>query len=164
GFSYEENEELPAKIAVTQFSPVIPHNYKETSFPVAVYKWIVENPEEEPVEVSIMITWQNMIGWEAYAKDPQSHPSDFSWDRKSSGNYNQFIQKDRKKGVVFGKKDMDIKSGNAMTGTMCIAAAEIPGKTKIYYHADFDPLGSGKEVRKTFSNDGTLSNSQNSSW
>jgi len=162
GFSYEENEELPAKIAVTQFSPVIPHNYKETSFPVAVYKWIVENPEEEPVEVSIMMTWQNMIGWETYAKDPQSHPSDFSWDRKSSGNYNQFIQKDGKKGVIFGKKDMDIKSGNAMTGTMCIATAEIPGKTKIYYHADFDPLGSGKEVWKTFSNDGTLSNSQNS--
>lgn len=162
GFSYEENEELPAKIAVTQFSPVIPHNYRETSYPVAVYKWIVENPQEKPVEVSVMLTWQNMVGWEAYAKDPLAHPSDFVWDRKGPGNYNQFIQKDGKSGVIFGKKDMDIKSGNAMAGTVCIAAKEIPRKTKIYYHADLDPLGSGKEVWKTFSNDGILSNSNES--
>ncbi len=162
GFSYEENEELPARFAVTQFSPVIPHNYRETSFPIAVYKWIVENPQEQPVDVSVMLTWQNMIGWEPYAKNPQSRPSDFVWDRKSSRNYNQFVQKAEKKGVIFGKKDMNIKSGNALTGTMCIAAREIPGKTKIYYHTDFDPLGSGGEVWKTFSNDGTLSNNKES--
>lgn len=162
GFSYERNEEMPAKIAMTQFSPVIPHNYRETSYPVAVYKWIVDNPDDEPVEVSIMLTWQNMIGWEPYAKDFQNHPSDFVWDRKSLGNYNQFIHMAGKKGIVFRKKDMDIKSGNAMTGTMCVAAEEVSGKIEIYYHADFDPLGSGMEVWQTFSNNGTLSNSQES--
>ena len=162
GFSYEKNEELPVKIAVTQFSPVIPDNYRETSYPVAVYKWIVENPKEEPVEVSVMLTWQNMIGWEPYAEDPQAHPSDFTWDRKSSANYNQFIQNGDKKGIVFNKKNMDIKRGNAMTGTMAVAAEEIAGKTEIYYHTDFDPLGSGAEVWKNFSNNGTLSNSPDS--
>lgn len=162
GFSYEKNEELPVEIAVTQFSPVIPHNYRETSYPVAVYKWIVENPTEEPIEVSIMITWQNMIGWEPHAEDPRAHPSDFIWDRKSSGNYNQFIQDGNKKGIVFGRKNMDIKRGNAMTGTMCIAAEEIAGKTKIYYQTDFDSLGNGAEVWKSFSSNGTLSNSPDS--
>lgn len=162
GFSYERNEELTAKVAVTQFAPVIPHNYRETSYPVAVYKWILENPTKKPVEVSIMLTWQNMIGWEAHAKNPQAHPSDFIWDRKSSGNFNRFVQEGTKKGVIFKKKNMDIKKGNAMTGTMCIAAEEIPGKTKIYYHTDFNPLGDGMDVWKTFSADGTLSNSDES--
>ncbi|MFB0564689.1 MAG: GH116 family glycosyl hydrolase [Candidatus Aminicenantaceae bacterium] len=162
GFSYEKNEKMPAELAVTQFSPVLPNNYRETSYPVAIFKWIAENPGKEPVEVSIMLSWQNMIGWEVYAKDIESHPSDFTWDRNSSGNYNQFIHKGNKKGIVFKKKDMNIKTGNAMLGTMCIAAEEVPEKIKIYYFTDFCPLGSGAQVWKTFSNDGTLENSENS--
>jgi non-lysosomal glucosylceramidase len=162
GFSYQANEEFPAKIAVTQYSPILPYNYKETSYPAAVYKWIVENPGNQPVEVSIMLTWQNMIGWEPVARKPLAHPSDFTWDRKSTGNFNQFIQEGDKKGVVFGKRNMDIRRGNALSGSMCIAAQEIPGKTEIYYHADFDPKESGSEVWESFSRDGTLSNSTDS--
>jgi len=103
GFSYEDNTEFPAKIAVTQFSPIIPHNYKETSYPVAVYKWIVENPGKQPVEVSVMLTWQNAVGWEPHANNPQAYPSDFVWDRVSTGNYNQFIQEGEKKGILFSR-------------------------------------------------------------
>jgi non-lysosomal glucosylceramidase len=161
GFSYEKNNEFPVKIAVTQFSPVIPHNYKETSYPVAVYKWIVENPGRRAAEVSVMLTWQNMVGWEASIKNLRVF-TDFCWDRKSAENLNQFVQNGNKKGILFRKKNMDIKSGNAMTGTMCIAAQEVPGKAKVYYHTDFDPLGTGEEIWKTFSADGTLSNSQDS--
>ena len=159
GFSYETNEAFPARIAVTQFSPVIPHNYRETSYPVAIYKWIAENPGREPVEVSVMLTWQNMVGWEAKAK---SNAADFTWDRKSSGDANQFIQEGNKKGIVFKKEGMDLKSGNAMTGSMAIAASEIPGKAAVYYYTDFDPAKDGSEVWKTFSADGTLSNSRES--
>jgi len=162
GFSYEQNEEFPAKVAVTQFAPVIPDNYRETSYPVAVYKWILENPSPEPIEGSIMLTWQNMVGWEPLAPYPQSHPADFIWDRKSTGNFNQYIQEGKKKGIVFRKKNLNIKRGNAMTGTMCIAAEEILGKTEVYYHTDFDPLGDGMDVWKTFSANGTLSNSEDS--
>jgi len=160
GFSYEKNEEFPADITVTQFSPIIPHNYKETSYPVAVYKWIAENPGKESIEISIMLTWQNMIGWEAKAKDPLRRPSDFIWNKKSTGNFNQYIQEGNKKGIVFRKKNLNLKSGNAMTGTMCIAAAEIPGKVKVFYHTDFDPSEEGGEVWSTFSENGELLSSQ----
>ncbi len=162
GFSYQTNDDFPVWLAVTQFSPVIPQNYRETSYPVAVYKWIVENPSPEPVEVSIMLTWQNMVGWEPLAQAPRTHPFDFIWDRESSGNYNEFIQKGNNKAILFKKKNMDIKSGNAMTGSMCIAAQEIPGKTEVFYHTDFDPLGNGMDVWKDFSENGTLTNSQKS--
>ncbi len=162
GFSYEANEEFPAKIAVTQFSPIIPHNYKETSYPVALYKWIVENPGKQPVEVSVMLTWQNMIGWEPIVQNPRIHPTDFIWDRKSNGNFNRFIQEGDTRGIVFSRRNMDIRQGNALAGSMCIAAQEIPGKTEVYYHTDFDPQGSGSEVWESFSRDGTLSNSTDS--
>jgi len=159
GFSYESNESFPVELAVTQFSPVIPHNYKETSFPVAVYKWIAENRTDQPAEVSVMLTWQNMIGWE-----PVSRPAsgDFAWDRKSAGNHDEFVQEGMSKAIVFRKMGADPKSGNAMTGTMCIAASEVPGKTAVTYQADFDPSGDGAEVWTSFAASGTLSDSTDS--
>jgi non-lysosomal glucosylceramidase len=155
GFSYERNETFPVKLAVTQYSPVIPHNYQETSYPVAVYKWIAQNPSAEPAEVSVMLTWQNMVGWEAV---PQAGSADYTWDRKSGGNSNAFVEEGRKKGIVFQKKGADIKMGNATTGSMCIAAAEVPGKAAVYFQADFDPTKDGREVWTPFSTDGTLLN------
>ena len=54
---------LPVKLTVEQFSPVLPNNYKETSYPVAIYRWSAENPSSKPVTVSILFSWTNMVGW-----------------------------------------------------------------------------------------------------
>jgi len=159
GFSYEDNEAFPVKLAVTQFSPIIAHNYRETSYPVAVYRWIAENPTGRPAEVSVMLTWQNMIGWEP---SPRRQPSDFAWSREGAGGINEFIQDGTTKGVVFRKNGADLKTANAMTGSMCIAAAEVPGQTEVSFITSFDPAGDGREVWRTFSLNGTLSNSTDS--
>ncbi len=47
-----------------QISPVIPHNYEESSYPVGVFVWYIENSTDEPVEVSIMFSFQNGTGTE----------------------------------------------------------------------------------------------------
>jgi non-lysosomal glucosylceramidase len=161
GFSYEKNPDWPVKLAVVQFSPVLPGNYRETSFPVAVYKWIAENRENRPVEVSLLLTWENMVGWEAVQAGP-AVPALFKWDRKSDGCLNEYVEDGPRKAIVFRKKDMDVRKGNAMTGTMAIATLEVPGKTKVHYLADFDPRGDGAEVWTTFRTDGTLADSRTS--
>jgi non-lysosomal glucosylceramidase len=157
GFSYEQNEAFPADLALVQFSPVIPGNYRETSFPVAVYRWIAKNPSRAPIEVSVLLTWENMVGWDA-GPDLSGQQESSLWVKNSAYNFNEFVQDGPKKGIVFKKKNMDIKSGNALTGTMSIATLEIPGKTVVYYQTDFDPRGSGAEVWQKFANDGTLPN------
>jgi non-lysosomal glucosylceramidase len=159
GFSYEENVDLPAKLAVVQFSPVIAGNYKETSYPVAVYRWVAVNPTKLPVEVSILLTWENMVGWEAVRPRPsagETPQASFIWDRKSVGNANEFVEDGRYKGVLFRKQGQDMKTGNAMAGSMAIAALESPAKTRVHFQAAFDPRGDGAEVWTTFAADGTL--------
>ena len=42
-FAYR-SPQLPITLTVEQFSPILPNNYKETSYPVAVYNWYAENP------------------------------------------------------------------------------------------------------------------------
>uniref|UniRef100_UPI002609BAAB GH116 family glycosyl-hydrolase n=1 Tax=Thermoflexus sp. TaxID=1969742 RepID=UPI002609BAAB len=55
-------DRLPIRLAVEQFSPVIPHNYRESSYPVAVFLWSVENPTAQPLTVGLLFTWENLLG------------------------------------------------------------------------------------------------------
>lgn len=47
------------KLTCHQISPIIPHNYKDSSLPVALFDWTVENDNNEDIEVSLMFTWQS---------------------------------------------------------------------------------------------------------
>lgn len=42
-----------------QVSPIIPHNYKDSSLPVGIFTWTVENNNDEELEVALMFTWQS---------------------------------------------------------------------------------------------------------
>ena len=163
GFSYEEDPDLPVDLAVVQFSPVIAGNYKETSYPVAVYRWIAVNPTKQPVEVSLLLTWENMVGWEpararaAAGKAPQAS---FVWDRRSAGNVNEPAERGRAKGVLFRKDGQDVRTGNAMSGTMAIAVMDAPARTRVHVQPAFDPKGDGADVWTRFAADGTLDGSK----
>lgn len=157
GFSYEKNKNWPLKMAVVQFSPVIPHNYRETSFPVALFNWKIHNPTSEQVELAIMFTWENMVGWETRTAPPFSGQASFLWDKKSEGNYNEYREEGGIKGIYFSRRNLDVRHGNAMSGSMAIATKEIPGRTKVFYATHFDPAGDGSEIWSSFSQDGTIS-------
>jgi non-lysosomal glucosylceramidase len=44
-----------------QLSPVIGHNYQESSYPVGVFSWSLRNVTNEELEVSLMFTWENAV-------------------------------------------------------------------------------------------------------
>ncbi|CAO2177546.1 unnamed protein product [Urochloa humidicola] len=50
------------KITCRQISPFIPHNYKETSFPAAVFTFTVHNSGSTPADVTLLFTWANSVG------------------------------------------------------------------------------------------------------
>jgi non-lysosomal glucosylceramidase len=52
-----------AHVTLEQFSPVLPDNYRESSYPVAVYRWHADNPTDHAVTVSVLLAWTNMLGW-----------------------------------------------------------------------------------------------------
>eukprot|EP01119_Soliformovum_irregulare_P022256 TRINITY_DN757_c0_g1_i1.p1 TRINITY_DN757_c0_g1~~TRINITY_DN757_c0_g1_i1.p1 ORF type:complete len:910 (-),score=236.24 TRINITY_DN757_c0_g1_i1:44-2773(-) len=45
-----------------QVSPVIPNNYQETSYPVGMFIWTIENKGDTDAEISLMFTFQNGTG------------------------------------------------------------------------------------------------------
>lgn len=54
--------EFGIKLICRQISPIIPHNYKDTSLPCAVFVWQIENVCEKERKVSITFTFKNGTG------------------------------------------------------------------------------------------------------
>ncbi|MCU1305065.1 MAG: Glucosylceramidase [Candidatus Sulfotelmatobacter sp.] len=148
-------DKFPAHVTLEQFSPIIPENYRETSYPVAVYRWHAENPTDHAVTVSVLFSWTNMLGWLRY-------PSIDFKNSTNAGNENRMVTESMgeagtMKGIVF---DRHRPSGvqNDWDGQFAIAALESPG-VEVSYQTTFATNGNGEEVWAPFAKDGRLANS-----
>ena len=152
-------QKFPAHVVLEQFSPVLPDNYRESSYPVAVYRWHAENPTKHAVTISILLSWTNMDGWfRTYTRDFQG--------ALNQGNHNEFRSQQAgssqtMKGIVFGRNRAE-ESANEWDGEFSIAALETPG-VEVTYHTEFLADGDGKAVWSPFSKDGRLANNA-TSW
>ncbi|WOK96527.1 non-lysosomal glucosylceramidase [Canna indica] len=59
---YDGEPDPELKITCRQISPFIPHNYRESSFPVAVFTFTLMNSGQTPAEVTLLFTWANSVG------------------------------------------------------------------------------------------------------
>src|ERR1700722_131402 len=152
-------ENFPAHVVLEQFSPVLPNNYRESSYPVAVYRWHAENPTQHAVTVSVLLSWANMGGWfRTFTRDFNGAPN--------QGNYDKYVSEGAgsagtMKGIVFDR-GRDAESLNEWDGQFAIAALETPG-VEVTYQTTFLASGDGKAVWAPFAKDGRLANSD-TSW
>uniref|UniRef100_A0A0D9X3Q7 Non-lysosomal glucosylceramidase n=1 Tax=Leersia perrieri TaxID=77586 RepID=A0A0D9X3Q7_9ORYZ len=59
---YNGEPDHEIKITCRQISPFIPHNYKESSFPVAVFTFTLHNSGSTTADVTLLFTWANSVG------------------------------------------------------------------------------------------------------
>lgn len=59
---YDGEPDPDLKIVCRQISPVIPHNYKESSLPVAVFTYTLANSGKTAADVTLLFTWENSVG------------------------------------------------------------------------------------------------------
>ncbi|KAI3856251.1 hypothetical protein MKX03_036375 [Papaver bracteatum] len=59
---YDGEADPELKIISRQLSPFIPHNYKESSLPVAVFTFTVFNSGNTDADVTLLFTWANSVG------------------------------------------------------------------------------------------------------
>jgi non-lysosomal glucosylceramidase len=122
-------DKFPAHVVVEQFSPVLPNNYKESSYPVAIYRWHAENPTNRRVTVSILLSWENMLGWfRTFNRDLSGSIN--------AGNFNRPANEvlgaaGTMKGIVFERNHV-ASVQEAWDGQVTIAAIESPGAEVTY--------------------------------
>ncbi|QSV55052.1 MAG: bile acid beta-glucosidase [Dolichospermum sp. UKL201] len=156
---------LKTQLTCEQFSPIWADNYQEASYPVAVFLWKAHNPTNAPITISIMLTWENMVGWftntlkspEVRVRDDGSPVYEYlpRWG-ESQGNYNCLAEDHQYFGCVLGQvsHSQTVQEGD---GTWCIATAKNP-QLEIFYHSRFNPVGNGEDVWQSFSANGSLPN------
>lgn len=135
-------ERLPVRLVQEQFSPVIPGNYRESSYPAAAFVWRAENPGDTPVTVSLMLSWENFLGPDEAAR--------------RSGAVNTVRREGELVGIEMGRAGG--YSGQRGGGSIAILTREAPGLT-VSYVGRFPVDGSGKPLWDDFAADGTLANS-----
>jgi non-lysosomal glucosylceramidase len=148
-------DKFGAHVVLEQFSPVLPDNYKETSYPVAVYRWHAENPTKKRVTVSVLLSWENMLGWF------RTFSHDFAGGI-NEGNRNHAANESlgaagTMRGVVFDRNHIG-PGMEPWDGQFVIAALDSQG-VEVSYQTTFSPDGDGKEIWAPFAKDGRLANS-----
>ena len=153
-FAYR-SPQLPVALTLEQFSPILPNNYKESSYPIALYNWYAENPTDKKLTVSILFSWVNMVGWFRGT----TRGFDDALNQQNTNTYrSENIPGGTMQGIVFDR----LRSGpvtEQWDGQFAIAALASPG-TEITYLSRFDPDRDGSEIWAPFAKSGQLPNQQ----
>ncbi|XP_066336867.1 uncharacterized protein [Miscanthus floridulus] len=59
---YDGEPDPELNIVCRQISPIIPHNYQQSSYPVAVFTFTVTNSGHTAADVTLLFTWANSVG------------------------------------------------------------------------------------------------------
>ena len=160
-YHYPTRHDRPVELLCEQFSPVLPGNYRETSYPVAVFRWWLRNPGDRPAEAAILFSLANMIGW----FDDMGRGKPY---RRNAGSFNHSFravvgdgQEAPAAGIVFDRIATRTPPAEG-NGQMAIAASGGPGVT-LSTRASFDARGDGADVWMRFAADGTLDD-DDASW
>lgn len=127
--------EYGIRLVCRQISPVIPHDYKDSCLPCAVFIWSVENVGEEERTVSITFTFKNGTG-------------NKKQDAEGSASTELFMEGNAK-GVTINQKINDMPCSYNLA---CRVLPEI----NITRCAQFDPSGTGDHIWQQLKEQGQL--------
>ncbi|GMT27023.1 hypothetical protein PFISCL1PPCAC_18320, partial [Pristionchus fissidentatus] len=77
--------ELSLVVVLRQISPVVPHNYKDSSLPATVFVVDVENRSDQDYEVSIAFTFRNGTGYYRWEADAGCSSKEFMFTAGEDG-------------------------------------------------------------------------------
>ncbi|KAG8228817.1 hypothetical protein J437_LFUL008313 [Ladona fulva] len=126
------------RLICRQVSPVIPHNYKDTSMPTAVFIWMIENNSKDVKNVSITFTFKSGTG---------------SAEDKSGNCNNAYFEMNDEKVSISG-----VLIHHNLSGMPCTYAVSAKSKSNAFVSRclNFDPNGTGKELWDDLFEDGQL--------
>lgn len=131
---------LGITLTCRQISPVMPHEYKDSSIPAVVFSWNIENTSYHNFDVSIALVMENGIG----TKKARSH----------AGNYNEeFVTDKTCSGIT-----MYNFAYEKMPYTMTIGAHEA-ADNKVTRCLAFNPASDGLDIWNDLAQDGEFQNS-----
>ncbi|XP_063981220.1 non-lysosomal glucosylceramidase isoform X1 [Diachasmimorpha longicaudata] len=126
-------DEPRVKLICRQISPIIPHNYKDSSLPCAVFVWEIINTSGQDLDVSVTFTFQSGVGGKTMLGE----------------KWNECFEYKSTSGVMIHQKLEEMPCTYAI-GSRARENVDISRTLK------FDPLGDGMEFWKSLEWTGKL--------
>jgi non-lysosomal glucosylceramidase len=158
---------LRSTLTCEQFSPILPDNYRETSYPTAVFDWTAHNPTAEPITIAILLSWQNTAGWfrntlaspevRVRADGSPIYEYKSAWGQ-SVGSSNSRLIADESIGIVMSN-DRGSELSQEGDGQWCIATQPQAG-LEVFVNDRWNPAGDGAELWASFAANGSIPENQ----
>lgn len=141
------DEDLPVKVSLEAFNPLIPMNERDSGLPVAILRYRVRNSSKQKVDVTICMSLCNAIGYDGRSQVERN------WDGFGH-NVNQLVKEDGISGLRMTSSKYP--EGHPMAGSMALAT----DWENITYAAGWRDHGWWGDIQRfwdDFSSDGRLS-------
>jgi non-lysosomal glucosylceramidase len=143
------------RLTCRQVSPVIPHNYRESSYPAGVFVWEIENCAKDTATASLMFSFQNGTGT---ANDEAGGHFNSLFESKPEGVTGVILHHIHRQPKA-GPPDPDTGLPEMLTDPLDFAIAVRGGPgIDVSYRTRFSTSGSGRDVWDDFTLDGRLDN------
>ena len=156
------------EVCCEAFSPILPGDYQRTSYPVAVFRWTLRNPTDQPLDLSLLLSWRNTVGW-FFNTDPSAEVH-FRDDGSPEHNYapaigdgegqrNRWFDDEGVRGIVLeGQRTEPVGEGQ---GQWCLAVPDTLDGVEVLRCSRWDPTGDGRELWQSFAAEGLIPDSNN---
>jgi len=151
-----DDRDMPARISLEAFSPLIPMDAKNSAIPCAVFNITAENTSDKPMQVSFLASQQNGIGYRTPANRVTWGPANLRGieGRKFGtygGNRNEIVART---GMTILHMTGDPPRGNPAHGDMALAV----GGGDVTATASWESLA---ELARDFADDGKVEVNRN---
>jgi len=85
--------DIPIRLEVTAFSPLVPHDIEKSNYPGAVFIFKILNMFDDKIKVNLYVSWEHVVGCGGFKEN------ELLCNR--SGNYIIPVQDDKMMGLVF---------------------------------------------------------------
>jgi non-lysosomal glucosylceramidase len=161
-----------AEVCCQAFSPILPGDYRRSSYPVAVFVWQLRNPTDRPLSVSLLLSWRNTVGWftntdpaaAVHFRDDGSPEHNYvPAIGRSRGQRNRRIDRPGLCGLLLeGERSQPLAEGQ---GQWCLAVPDQASlgrsELEIFRCSRWNPAADGSELWLPFARDGAIPDSDN---
>ena len=112
-------ESMPLKVQLEAYNPFIPSDPDASSYPAMILRYHITNTSPKSVEVSILWSLLNIVGFEG--NEGQKLLADKLFDPKVKGE-NQFMQNENIRGIYFDSREFE--SNHPKFGSMALTTPD----------------------------------------
>jgi len=102
-----QDDALPVEVSLEAFSPLIPMNEKDSALPAIIFNFTVRNPSPRSVEVALLASCQNAVGYDGRGAITGG-PGDTVQFDGYGGDVNTIVGGDGFRGVAMTAPSMDL--------------------------------------------------------